>query len=108
MNKEFSLYYGDKLFKSEEQPYEVTAAGRRYELDKDVTVTMVINEYPEYHAAEWVLYFENTSGKDSKILSEICDADVSIKMEESPWPRGGYMPDKGNLCVTSMNGMVEF
>ena len=107
MNKEFSLYYGDKLFKSEEQPYEVTAAGRRYELDKDVTVTMVINEYPEYHAAEWVLYFENTSGKDSKILSEICDADVSIKMEESPWPRGGYMPDKGNLCVTSMNGMVE-
>lgn len=107
MNKEFSLCYGGKLFRSEEQSYEITAAGRRYELGKGVTVTMVINEYPEYHAAEWVLYFENTSGKDSEVLSDICDSDVCIEMEESPWPRGGYMPDKGNLCVTTMNGMVE-
>ena len=98
MNKGFSLKYGDKLFKSEEQPYQITAIGRQYELDKGVTVTMVIREYPEYDAAEWVLYFENTSGKDSEILSDICDSDVCLELEEAPWPRGGYMPDKGNLC----------
>ena len=107
MNKGFSLKYGDKLFKSEEQPYQITAIGRQYELDKGVTVTMVIREYPEYNAAEWVLYFENTSGKDSEILSDICDSDVCLELEEAPWPRGGYMPDKGNLCVTTMNGMVD-
>ena len=75
----------------------------------NLTVTVKTKKYDKYDAEEWVLWFENTGDKNTEIISDIYDCDTVFPFEidqsqRKPW---GYIPDKSDLCVISMNGMVE-
>ena len=78
-----------------------------YELESGVTVSVVKKYYNEYDAAEWVLYFENKSDKNSKIFSGINDCDTLFPLEYHESKRPGYMPKVGDPCVIAMNGSVD-
>ena len=41
-----------------------------HELESGVTVTVNKNEYEKFDAVEWMLYFENTSEKNSGIFND--------------------------------------
>ena len=101
MKPEYSLKYGEK-----EYTFAVEN-GKVYELEKGVTVTIVAKEYKEYDALEWVLFFENTSGKDSQIFSNICDCNTLLPIEYPNVPKAGCMPKYGDACIITMTGMVD-
>ncbi len=68
-----------------------------YLTDDGLRFTCTLKYYNEFDAVEWVTWFENTSDKPSKILSEIRDGDISIQFpydEELPWC--AYIPEKDN------------
>ncbi|MBR1970623.1 MAG: alpha-galactosidase [Clostridia bacterium] len=103
MKSNFSLKYDEKIFYSETEQ----GCNGVYALEKDVTVTIRKNEYSEYDAIEWVLYFENKSGKNSGIISDIFDCDTLLPLEFPENKKPGNMPKSGDACVIVMNGMVE-
>ena len=77
--------------------------------DNQLLVSATKVEYEEFDAYESLLWFENTGDSDSRVISDIKDCDVVFpfeidKTKRKPW---GYIPDKNDLCVISMNGMVE-
>ena len=78
-----------------------------YKVESGVTVKMHKNEYSKYDAVEWVLYFENSSGRDSGIFSDILDCDTLLPFEMPERKAPGYMPKDGDACVITMNGMVD-
>ena len=102
MKSNFSLKYDEKILDSE---FEHSCDGV-YELEKGVTVTMQKNEYIEYDAVEWVLYFENKSDKNSGIISDIFDCDTLLPLEYPESKTPGHMPKSEDACVITMNGMV--
>ena len=75
----------------------------------NLTVTVKTKKYDKYDAEEWVLWFENTGNSDTEIISGICDCDTvfPFEIDKSKRKTWGYIPDKNDLCVISMNGMVE-
>ena len=76
---------------------------------ENLTVTVKTKKYEEYDAEEWVLWFENTGNSNTEIISDICDCDTvfPFEIDKSQRKTWGYIPDKSDLCVISMNGMVE-
>ena len=100
----FSFKYDGNVFYSKEHSFTQTPDGMVYTIENGVTVTAKISEYPEHDAFGWVLYFENKSGKNSKVISDICDIDLDLNIKHTPFPRVGYKPVEGNLRVVSMNG----
>ncbi|NLM77506.1 MAG: hypothetical protein GX173_05380, partial [Ruminococcaceae bacterium] len=76
-------------------------------LDDALTVTLLTNDYSEYDAVEWVMYFENTGQRNSGIISEIYDCDISYSIGETPLKKTGFRPEPGNIFVKRMNGMVD-
>ena len=101
MNPEFSFNYGEK-------PYVFSAENNvAYELESGITVYVESKSYKEYDAVEWVLWFENTSDRNSGIFSRICDCDTLLPLEYPEQKRPGYMPKEGDACVITMNGMVD-
>lgn len=103
----FSFKYDGNVFYSKEHSFTQTPDGMVYTIENGVTVTAKISEYPEHDAFGWVLYFENKSGKNSEVISDVCDIDLDLNIKHTPFPRMGYKPVEGNLRVVSMNGMVE-
>ena len=103
MKPNFSLKYDGKLFNMD----ETCLSGMVYEFDSGVTVTMDKKEYKEYDAVEWVLYLGNKSDTDSGIFSDILDCDTLLPLEMPISTKPGYIPENGNLCVITMNGMVR-
>ena len=101
MRAEFQFNYGEKEYTFAVKDGEV------YEMEKGVTVTAVAKEYKEFDALEWVLYFENKSGKDSKVFSDICDCNILLPLNYPRAHRNGYRAIEGDACVITMNGMVE-
>lgn len=101
MNAEFSFSYGEKQYTFSAKNREV------YELEKGITVTVLVNEYKEFDALEWVLYFQNESGKDSQIFSKINDCDTLLPLHYPREHRFGYKPIEGDACIITMNGMVD-
>ncbi len=56
--------------------------------------THILKRYDKYDATEWVTWFENTSDRPSKIISQIYDCDIDIPFEhddELPWC--AYIPE---------------
>ncbi len=86
---------------------EKTEDGFCYELEKGVNVILKAKEHKEFDSIEWVLYFENTTNKNSQLLSEISDADILLPLDIPPETKPGYMPKAGSLCVISMKGLVD-
>ena len=100
MKPNFSfLYNGEK--------YDYSAfQNNQCVIDDTLTVTLQAKEYEAYNAAEWVLYFENKSNRNSGLISDIWDCDVTYDLGEIPEKRNGYMAKPGNIFVKTMNGMV--
>ena len=101
MKKEFSLHYG-----GEKYIFEVKNSAI-YELEKDITVQVICNNYQEFDACDWVLYFENRSENNSKIISEILDCDTLLPLSFPRRIRPGYRLVDGDASVIVMNGMVN-
>lgn len=101
MKPEFSLNYGNR------QCTFSAVKDAVYELEKGVTVEVVCNNYPEFNATYWTLYFENKSGKKSEIISDIWDCNTLLPLTYPREPRQGFKPIKGDVCVITMTGMVE-
>jgi len=101
IKENFSFLYGEELV-------EATSIGADgiCRVDDALTVQLVRKDYPEFCACEWVLYFENPSDHDSKILSQIRDCDICLSLPQVGLPRNGFMPEKQGACVTEMNGCV--
>ena len=77
-------------------------------IDKNLSVTVKTHKYDEFNATEWVLWFENSGEKDSKIISEIKDCDMILPFDiDRAYRQNMFIPKKTDLCVVSMNGMVE-
>ena len=100
MNQEFSFCYGEKkcVFSAEKTCV--------YELDQGVTVEVICKNYPEFNASYWTLYFENKSGKDSEIISNILDCDTLFPLTYPRQPKRGFKPVEGDPCVITMTGTV--
>lgn len=101
MKPEFSFDYNEKN-------YALSAADNAtYELESGITVSVQSKAIEQYDATEWVLWFENTSDRNSGIFSCICDCDTLLPLEYPEQKRPGYMPKEGDACVITMNGMVD-
>lgn len=98
MKKAFSFKYDEKPFNPE--------CNKAYEIESGITITPEVKEYKEYDAAEWVLYFENKSDKNSGIFSDILDCDTLLPLELPEVKRPGYMTKEGDACVITMTGPV--
>ncbi len=107
MKPNFSFKYDGKHFDFDEISKLKTVDGTSYNLGNDVEVSIKVNEYKDYDAIEWVLYFENKSDSDSGIFSDIMDCNALLPLKIPASPRAGYMPKEGNVCVIAMNGMVD-
>lgn len=78
-------------------------------LDKNTVISFEKKEYTEFNASESLLWFENIGNGNSGIISEVNDLDMVLPLgiDVSKRKEFGYIPDKNNVCVISMNGMVE-
>ena len=99
----FSFNYAGKKYTADD------FKGDNLKIDNQFTVSVSKIEYNEHDAFESLLWFENTGLFDSAVVSDINDCDMFFSFEidktkRKPW---GYIPDKNDLCVISMNGMVE-
>ena len=103
----FSFNYNGKPFRSCENAFIKNGNDIVFVVEKDVTVTAHLKDIPEYEAIGWVLYFENKSGKDSGIFSDINDCDLALPINFLPFSRPGFLPCDGTPRVISMKGMVE-
>ena len=101
MKPEFSFNYGEKRYTFSAESDAI------YELESGITVFAESKVYESYGAIEWVLWFENRSGKDSAVFSDILDCDTLLPLDMPEPKRAGYMPKEGDACVITMNGMVE-
>ena len=103
----FSLKFGNEMIVSDSLKAEKADNGIMYSLPDGVKVTLKATEYKEFDATEWVLYFENTSSENSRIISEIHDADILLPLSVPSESKPGYIPEDEALCVISMKGMVD-
>ncbi len=56
-------------------------------------------------AAEWVNTFENIGDKDTKLISDICDCDISVPFKEDFLPQSrAFVADGVNTLIYSPNG----
>ena len=53
-----------------------------YDFRGGLRVTQELIEYPKYDTVEWVNYFENVGNADTQVISELCDAAVSLSLGE--------------------------
>ncbi len=85
IDKRFSfLYDGKDIFTYNLKLKETDNGNEKtleYKTDDGLVFTHILKFYDKYDAIEWVTYFENTSDKPSKILSEIYDCDIEIPFE---------------------------
>lgn len=65
-----------------------------YLFSDGLKVTTIAKYYEEYGAYEWVNYFENTSDKPTKIISNLCDCSCMLPFEyEADKKNEAYFPD---------------
>ena len=97
MKTEFSFKYDGELkkFKCEGE----------YAIDRGLKVRVQKIDYPEFDASYQMIWFCNESDENSKIISDIYDCDTLMPFKEMPL-RPGFEPESGNICVTTMKGMV--
>ena len=105
----FAFLYDNKSLSECGFSREVKGDTTIYAFEDGFKVTNIVKKIDEFEAKEWVNWFENTGDSDSRVISDIKDCDVVFpfeidKAKRKPW---GYIPDKNDLCVISMNGMVE-
>lgn len=80
--------------------YEIT-----YAFQDGLEIVQSLKEYPEYDACEWVLHFYNGSDKDSGIISELNDCDVSLVFEyDGPLPKPGFSIKESKTKIVSATG----
>lgn len=66
-----------------------------YRFENGLKVTNIAEKYEDFGAYEWVNYFENTSDKNTEIISELYDCDCLLPAEhEENRRQTAYLPDK--------------
>ena len=73
----FSFNYNGKPFDAADAKVVSTSFGRVYELGDGLTVELHVDEFPEYNAVKWMLWFENKGKNDSGLISDVLDCDAS-------------------------------
>ena len=102
----FSFLYGGTPFSEIEKTKTCNDNKTVYMTDDGLEVTLSAIKYPEYKATEWVIYFKYTGKGQSKTLSDIYDADISIDLP--PYKRGfkGNRLKDGAPKIVKMTGCV--
>lgn len=72
----FSFNYNGKPFDLPGVKVLKEAFGYSYCTEDGLVVELHIEEYPEYGAAGWTLWFENKGVSDSGLISDIRDCDT--------------------------------
>jgi len=75
-----------------------------YILPDELKITNIFKYYRKYKAYEWVTYFENTSDKESRILSNICDCDAAFVLDEDTQITPGFVAGKNAPNVITVEG----
>ena len=98
----FCFHYAEKPYRADDFENGVLT------VDDKLSVSVHKTLYDEYDAYESLLWFENKGEKNTEILSDIFDCDMLLPFGTEPSKRKpwGYIPDKNDVCVISMNGMV--
>lgn len=107
MKPNFSFKYGEKEFSAKNLCGKEAGNSIVYDLGNGVSVCLEATEHKKYDAVEWVLWFENTSDKNSLVFSDICDCDTLLPLNIPQAPRTGYNPREGDTCIITMNGCVD-
>ncbi len=99
LTKYFSfLYDGKDIFSHNLIVKEIESENEKtieYTTDDGLKFTNILKFFPEFSAVEWVTWFENTSDKNSKILSHIYDCDVDIPFtHDNDLPWCAYIPER--------------
>lgn len=78
-------------------------------LDENLQVTFNRTEIQEFDAYTTLLWFENVGKVNTEIISDICDCDTILPFDLSAFKpkRYDFVPDKNDMCVISMTGMVD-
>lgn len=93
----FSFRYADREIRGSES----------MRVDDCLTVTVERQEFSEFTAEEWVLWFENPSGEKSAVVSEINDCDMLIELPREPKRFQGDICVSGERAVLTMNGCID-
>ena len=102
----FSFNYGEQKFTIDN--FTKTDTGLICDLGSGVFVKANVNEYSNYNAKEWVLWFENNGENNSRKFSNINDCDLVYKLHKPSPALYGHRPVAGFPCITAMRGIVGF
>ena len=78
-----------------------------HKIDDNLTVNCVRREFPEYNAADWVIWFENTGNENTKIISDILDCDTEITVDVPEKFRVGFKSEGEYPAVISQTGCLH-
>lgn len=97
-NRRFSFLYGGKTIDECNPQITEKIEGNKlttvYEFDDGLKVTNIATKNEKFNSYEWVNWFENTSDKPTKLITEICDCRIEIPFEheeDRKWE--AYFPD---------------
>ena len=79
-----------------------------HKIDENLTVNCIRREFPEYNAADWVLWFENTGNEKTGIISDILDCDTEVTVTHTDIVRAGYCPKDDYPALVCLMGCVGF
>lgn len=64
-----------------------------YVFGDGLKVVNICTFYRDFDACEWVTWYENTSDKPGKVLSDIWDADITVPVERDAERAPAFVPD---------------
>ena len=69
--------------------------------------TCICTEYPQFHAKEWVTWYENTGEENTGIVREIRDCDIPLSLPQTQRPSSrACLPEEG-IRVYHPTGSLE-
>lgn len=110
--RRFSFNYGGKP--SDELECKVTATEGEnelitvYDFADGLRITNIAKKYPKYSAYEWVNHIENTSERNSQVISDLFDCDTELALphaEKRKWTAYMQYPED-NTVIYSPKGSV--
>ena len=85
----FSLSYQTSISENENVLTTV------YEFEDGLKITNIAKKYPEFDAYEWVNFIENTSDKNSGMISELWDCDATFPLKyQKPFEWKAQFPER--------------
>ena len=107
MTPSFSFTYRDRFYHIDPSAGTPMKGGIVYTVEDGIEITLVEKHIDELDAVHWTIYFENKTDTDSGIFSDISDCHTTLPLTLPVLPKQGYRPVDGDLCVITMQGMVD-